>query len=166
MSATITFKHLVIDSPLWCGVMSTTFKNPKDQDGRKKGTLRYQPRLKRITPTALLGSWVLQPIKDVTSLGTDFEMHAYWQGYVEVPAAKDFVARKVHTITLSKVQGTHWNGIKCQERLGYYPELSPDKQQSTSIHKFGNLLRVSCPSCTALTLRRFMSCKIVTVQEY
>jgi hypothetical protein len=52
----------------------------------------------RITPTALLGSWVLQLIEDMMSLGTDFEMHANWQGYVEVPAAKDFIARKVHTI--------------------------------------------------------------------
>ncbi len=42
----------------------------------------------------------------MTSLGTDFEMHALWQGYVEDPAAKDFVARKARTIALSKVQGT------------------------------------------------------------
>ncbi len=42
----------------------------------------------------------------MTSLGTDFEMHAIWQGYVEDPAAKDFVVRKACTITLSKAQGT------------------------------------------------------------
>jgi hypothetical protein len=42
----------------------------------------------------------------MTSLGTDFEMHAIWQGYVEDPTAKDFVARKARTIALSKVQGT------------------------------------------------------------
>ncbi len=75
-----------------------------------------------VTPTVLLGSWVLQPIKGVTSLGTDFETHAKWQGYIEEPAAKDFIARIVHTIALSKVQGTHWNVIKCQERLGNHPE--------------------------------------------
>ncbi len=40
------------------------------------------------------------------SLGTDFEMHAIWQGYTEDPAAKDFVARKARTIALSKAQGT------------------------------------------------------------
>ncbi len=39
-------------------------------------------------------------------LGTDFETHAIWQGYIEDPAAKDFVARKASTITLSKAQGT------------------------------------------------------------
>jgi hypothetical protein len=42
----------------------------------------------------------------MTSLGTDFEMHAIWQGYVEDPAAKDFVAKKARTIALSKAQGT------------------------------------------------------------
>ncbi len=40
------------------------------------------------------------------SFVTDFEMHAIWQGYVEDPAMKDFVARKAHTIALSKVQGS------------------------------------------------------------
>jgi hypothetical protein len=89
--------------------MSKCLRNPEDQD---KGMLSDQPRLMRVTPTALLGSWVLQPIKDVTSLGTDFKTHVKWQGYVEEPAAKDFFARKVHTIALSKVQGTHWNAIK------------------------------------------------------
>jgi hypothetical protein len=87
--------------------MSRTLKNPEDQDGCEKGTLSDQPRLTRVTPTALLGSWVLQPIKDMTSLGTDFETHANWQGYIEVPTAKGFVARKVRTIALSEVQGTH-----------------------------------------------------------
>ena len=33
-------------------------------------------------------------------------MHAIWQGYVEDPAAKDFVGRKAHTIALSEAQGT------------------------------------------------------------
>ncbi len=42
----------------------------------------------------------------MTSLGTDFEMYAIWQGYVEDPAAKDFVARKAHTIPLSEAQGS------------------------------------------------------------
>ena len=42
----------------------------------------------------------------MTSLRTDFEMHAIWQGYIEDPAAKDFVARKACTIALSKAQGT------------------------------------------------------------
>ncbi len=40
------------------------------------------------------------------SLGTDFETHAIWQGYIEDPAAKDFVARKTRTIALSEAQGT------------------------------------------------------------
>ncbi len=38
----------------------------------------------------------------MTSLGTDFEMHAIWQGYVEDPAAKFFVTRKAHTLLYAK----------------------------------------------------------------
>jgi hypothetical protein len=55
---------------------------------------------------ALLCHWGQQSLKDMMSLGTDFEMHAIWQGYVEDPAAKDFVARKAHNIVLSEAQGT------------------------------------------------------------
>jgi hypothetical protein len=40
------------------------------------------------------------------SFGTDFETHAIWQGYVEDPAAKDFIARKAHTIALSEAGGS------------------------------------------------------------
>jgi hypothetical protein len=56
------------------------------------------------------------------SLGTDFEKRAKWQGYVKEPTVKDFVARKVRTIKLTKVQGTRWNVIKCKERLRSRPE--------------------------------------------
>jgi hypothetical protein len=77
----------------------------------------------RVTPTLLLSNWVLQPIVGLISLGTDFEMHAKWQGSVEEPSAKDFVARKVRTIALSKVQRIYWNVIKCNESLGDRPEV-------------------------------------------
>ncbi len=40
------------------------------------------------------------------SFVTDIETHAIWQGYIEDLAAKDFVARKAHTIDLSKAQGS------------------------------------------------------------
>jgi hypothetical protein len=55
---------------------------------------------------ALLNCWGQQSFKDMTYFGTDFEMHAIWQGYVEDPVAKDLVARKARTISLSKAQGT------------------------------------------------------------
>jgi hypothetical protein len=100
--------------------MSTNLKNPKDQVDRKKGTLSNQPRLMCVTPTALVGTREQQPIKGMMSLGTDFETHAYRQGYseehlrpvsavthllgdgdlnldhckVKASAAKEFVARK------------------------------------------------------------------------
>jgi hypothetical protein len=56
-----------------------------------------------------------------TFLGTDFEKHAIWQGSVEEPAAKDFVARKVHTIEWNEVLGTSWNAIRCKEHLRSCP---------------------------------------------
>jgi hypothetical protein len=96
--------------------------NPEEQEDRKKGTLSNQPQLTRITPTALLGSWVLQPIEGMVSLGTDFKKRAKWQGSIEEPSGKDFVARKVHTIEWNKVQGTIWNMIKCKECLRSCPE--------------------------------------------
>ncbi len=73
---------------------------------RQKGTLSDQP------PTIVhhihgnsvpLGTTVAQRYE---SLGTDFETHVIWQGYVEDLAAKDFIPRKACTIALSKSQGT------------------------------------------------------------
>ncbi len=97
-------------------------KNPEDQIDRKKGTLSNQPQLMHVTPTALLGSWGRQLLKDMTSLGTDFETHAYWQGYAEEPAAKELVARNTCTIASGKAQGTYWNRIKCKECSGNPPK--------------------------------------------
>jgi hypothetical protein len=104
--------------------MSTHLRNHKEQDDRKKGTLSNWPQLMRITLTALLGSWVLQQIKDLMSLGTNLMTHAFWQGYAEEPAGKGFVTRKAHAITSGEVQGIHWNMIKCKECLGIVQNLS------------------------------------------
>jgi hypothetical protein len=68
--------------------------------------LSDQPRLLCVTSTVLLSHWGQQLLEDITSLGTDFEMHAIWQGHIEEPTAKDFAARKARTIALSKARGT------------------------------------------------------------
>jgi hypothetical protein len=73
-----------------------------DPEKRKKGMLSDQPRLSRVTSTVLLCCWGQQSLKDMTFLRTDFETHAIWQGYIEEPAAKDFVVRRAPTIALSK----------------------------------------------------------------
>ncbi len=98
-----------------------SLRNPEEQEDRKKGTFSNQPQLTLVTPTALLGSWVLQLIEGMTFIGTDFEKRANWQGYVEEPATKDFVARKICTIKWDEVQGTSWNLIKCKECLRSCP---------------------------------------------
>ncbi len=117
----------------------------------RKGMLSNQSWLTCITPTAFLVSWVLQPIEGVTSLGTDFEKHAIWQGSVEEPAAKEFVARKVRTIKWSKVQRTIWNAIKCKERLRSHPAAVVRQAPFNLIHEFGNPFGIPFPGCTALT---------------
>jgi hypothetical protein len=116
--SSVSTSRLRSDSLSW----EKSLRNPEEQEDRKKGTLSNQPQLTRIKPTALLGSWVLQPIEGMTSLRTDFEKRAKWQGSDEEPAAKVFVARKVRTIEWSEMQGTIWNAIKCKERLRSCPE--------------------------------------------
>ncbi len=68
--------------------------------------LSNRPRLSCVTSMALLSHWGRQLLEDMTSLGTNFETHAIWQGYNENPAEKDCVARKARTIAMSKAQGT------------------------------------------------------------
>jgi hypothetical protein len=48
----------------------------------------------RVTPTALLSSWEQELIKDMTSLGIDFETHVNWQGYIDEPTGKDFCSKE------------------------------------------------------------------------
>jgi hypothetical protein len=68
------------------------------------------------------------------SFVTDFETHAIWQGYVEDPAAKDFVARKACTIALSKAQGS------CHKTSNNQP-----------IHEFGYPFGDSIPGLYCIT---------------
>jgi hypothetical protein len=97
-SSMVSARVLLLDNLLVEFVLLGLFYSKKVPEERKKGMPSDQPQLKRVTTTALLGSCVQQPIKDMTSLGTDFEIHANWQGNVEEPAAKDFVVRKARTI--------------------------------------------------------------------
>jgi hypothetical protein len=55
------------------------------------------------------------------SFGTDFEMHAIWQGYVEEPAAKDFESKEC----------PHY----CFEQSARNPTIN-------LIHEFGNPLGI------------------------
>jgi hypothetical protein len=87
----------------------------------------------------------------MTFLGTDFEMRAIWQGSVEEPAAKDFVAKKVHTIKWNELLGTSWNMIRCKERLRSHPAAVIRQATINLTHEFGNPLGIPFPSCTALT---------------
>jgi hypothetical protein len=115
-----------------------------DPEKRKKGTLSDQPQLSRVTSTALLCSWGRQSLKDMMSLGTDFEMHAKRQGYVEDLAVKDFVARNARTIALSEVQGTQ------QSTLFTSLEIPWGFHTQAVLH----------------SLARLMSCKKVSVQGF
>jgi hypothetical protein len=87
----------------------------------------------------------------MTSIVTDFEKRANWQGYVEKPAAKNFVVRKVHTIKWNKVQGAIWNAIKCKECLRSPPAAVIRQATINLIHKFENPFGIPFPGCTALT---------------
>jgi hypothetical protein len=79
---------------------------PENPEECEKGTLSDRPQLSRVISTALLSRWGQQLLNEMMFFGTDFETHAIWQGYVEDPATKDFVARKARTIALSEAQGT------------------------------------------------------------
>jgi hypothetical protein len=117
----------------------------------RKGMLSDQPQLTRVTPTVLLGSWVLKPIKYVTSLITDFKTHAKWQGYIEEPTAKDLLQGRstlLHGEMCKELTGMR---SSAKSAWGVVQKLSSDKQQSTLTQEFGNPLGIPCPSCTTLT---------------
>ncbi len=57
----------------------------KNKMTARKGTLSNQPRLTRVTPTALLGSWVLQPIEVRCSSGLTSRSVTYGKGSLRNP---------------------------------------------------------------------------------
>ncbi len=131
--------------------MSRSLRNPEEQDGRKKRDVEQSaPTHARHTRCASrqLGTTANQ---STTFLGTDFEKRAIWQGSVEEPAAKDFVARKVHTIEWNEVLGTSWNAIRCKEHLRSCPAAVVRQATINLFHEVGNPLGIPVLGCTALT---------------
>jgi hypothetical protein len=121
---------------------------PPHPEECKKGTLRDQLRLSRITATVLLSHWGRQLLEDMMSLGTDFEMHTILQGYVEEPTANDFVARKTHTIALRTRNPPGHDQV--QITLGNCPEAVIGQVTINLIHEFGNPLRIRSPAVSLL----------------
>ncbi len=84
-------------------IRSRSLRIPEEQDDRKKSHVEQSApthaRHTHCTPIQL-GTTA---DRSMMFLGTDFEKRAIWQGSVEEPAAKDFVARKVCTIEWNKV---------------------------------------------------------------
>jgi hypothetical protein len=107
----------------------------------------------------------------MTPLGTDFELHAYWKvcaeehprpvyvirhllgdgdldagnHKVKAPTAKEFVARKAHTIASGKAQGTYWNRIKCKECFENPPEAVIEQATITPFSQVWKSLEDSLP---------------------
>jgi hypothetical protein len=96
-------KQLYTQTPLWPLIRSRSLRISEEQDDCKKRDVEQSApthaRHTHCTPMHL-GTTANQSLM---FLGTDFEKRARWQGSVEKPAAKDFVARKVRTIDLNKV---------------------------------------------------------------
>ncbi len=103
----------------------------KNKMTARKGTLSKWPQLTRVTPIALLCSWVGQPIKEWRSLGLTLRSVPYGKGPLRNPLQRISYDRRS---TLS-------NGMRCKEPAGMRSgaksawevirQLSSDKQQST-----------------------------------
>ena len=101
--------------------MSRSLRNSEEQDDRKKRDVE-QSALTHARHTHCASRELgTTADRSMTFLGTDLMKHAIWQGSVEEPDAKNFVARKVRTIKWNKVLGTSWNAIRCKERLRSRP---------------------------------------------
>jgi hypothetical protein len=144
-------KRLCKQTPLWLIVRSRGLRNPQVQDDRKKRDIE-QSALTHAHHThcasSQLGTTADQSMR---FLGTDFEKRAIWQGSVEEPATKDFVARKVRTIDWNKCQESAGTGSGPKSAWEVVRQLSLVKQQSTFIYKFQNPLGILVLGCTALT---------------
>ena len=143
-------KRLCKQTPLWLVVTRKSLRNPEEQaDSKKRDVEQSAPTHVRHThcTSRQLGTTADQKY----DVPWDWLRCAKWQGSVEEPAAKDFVASKVCTIELNKVKGTSWNAIKCKERMRSNPAAVVRQETINLIHKFWNPISIPFPSWTALT---------------
>ncbi len=144
-------KRLCKQTPLWLVIRSRSLRIPKEQDDRKKRDVEQSAPTHACHTHCIPMQLGTTTNRSTTFLGTDFKKRAIWQGSVEEPAAKDFVARKIRTIEWNKVLGTSWNAIRCKERLRSHPAAVVRQATITLTHKFRNPLGIPVPGCTALT---------------
>ncbi len=131
--------------------MSRSLRNPEEQDDRKKRDVEQSaPTHTRHTHCVPMQLGTTAD-RSTTFLGTDFEKCAIWQGFVEEPAAKNFVVRKVRTIEWNKVLGISWNAIRCKERLRSHPAAVLRQATINLIHESRNSFGIPFPGCTAVT---------------
>jgi hypothetical protein len=81
-------------------------------------------------------------------LGLTFEMHAMWQGYVEEPAAKDFIAKEGPHYRFEQSTRNPLGCDQVQTTLGNWPKPVIGQAIINLIHKFGNPLGIHHSSCT------------------
>ncbi len=125
----VLFKCCCKQTPLWLVVRSRSLRNLEEQDDRKKRGIEWSALTHTRHTHCTFSQLGTAADWSITFLGTDFKKRAIWQGSVEEPAAKDFVARKVRTIKWNEVLGTSWNAIKCKECLR--SRLAPVDTQAT-----------------------------------
>jgi hypothetical protein len=87
----------------------------------------------------------------MTFFGPDFEKRAIWQGFVEKPAAKDFVVRKVRTINLTKCQEPAGMQSGAKSACEGVWQLSFRQATINLIREVGNPFTIPVPGCTELT---------------
>ncbi len=157
--SSVSSSRLSPDASSW----AKSLRNPEDQDDHKKGTLSNQPRLRHVTPTVLLGSWVLKPIKNMMALGLTSRHMPNGKGTLRNPLQRILLQGRSALSNWTKCKEPTGTQTSAKSAWGIVQKLSSDKQQSAFIHKFGNPLEILCLSCTALTQQRLMSRKKVSV---
>ncbi len=116
-----TFKRLCKQTPLWLVVMRKEpqepwrTRRPRERDIEQSAPTHAHHTHCASRPLGTTADWRYDVPRDWLREACQM------QRYVEEPTAKDFVARKVRIIKLTKVHGTSWNAIKCKEHLGSCP---------------------------------------------
>ncbi len=95
----------------------------------------------RITSKALLCHWGQQLLKDMTSLGTDFETHAIWQGLLRNPSQRTCSEEGLH-YPFEQSARNPLERDQVQIALGNRPKAVIGQATINLIHKFENPLRI------------------------
>jgi hypothetical protein len=151
--AKLSFKRLILETPLWSYSMSSSLKSPPEglkASECKKGKLGAQPPIPYVPLTDLIEKQQGEHIKVKMPDGTNFSMAAFTSG-----TNKDYLVHVITVLRIIKKKGmaaevkAAWLAIPAiRKEMVPFLQVSPDKSEEAKMLRLASLEQFKCEDTT------------------